>query len=263
MSSSAGDSQQGTPTSPSRALVARWNRRVTSDALIWPKDGPGFRSEQHRWRSEFPFAEGSALNRLCVHPAVVDFARRALETSDLRIYQAQALAKYTGDTNYEQPMHTDRNHSWLPAHPDPRWWHVEASLYLSDVHDANAPAIWCLSRTRLDAARRFHSSCPIPTPRSTRRNGPHEGGATCCWRTGPTYYKAPRISTSPGSAVPAQHELQDRGTGLNRVPRGAISRQRAGLDGVRGGLDARRVGALRLPSAGTSDLGRGHYRLHR
>ena len=27
--------------------------------------------------------------------------------------------KYTGETNYEQPMHTDRNHSWLPAPSGP------------------------------------------------------------------------------------------------------------------------------------------------
>jgi hypothetical protein len=124
-----------------RVQTQAWLGRppVPGDAFIWPKDGPGFRPEQHRWRSEFPFPEASALNRLCVHPAVVDFAQRALESSDLRIYQAQALAKYTGDANYEQPMHTDRNHSWLPASREPSWWHVEGFLYLSDVHDANAP----------------------------------------------------------------------------------------------------------------------------
>jgi hypothetical protein len=70
---------------------------------------------------------------------VVDFARRALGTADLRLYQAQATAKYTGDANYEQPMHTDRNHSWLPARPDPPWWHMETFLYLCDVDDGNAP----------------------------------------------------------------------------------------------------------------------------
>ena len=108
-------------------------------AFIWPPEGPGFRSEQHRWRKEFPLPEAFALNRLCVHPSVVDFARRALGTADLRLYQAQAGAKYTGDTNYEQPMHTDRNHSWLPPRPEAAWWHLEAFLYLCDVGDGNAP----------------------------------------------------------------------------------------------------------------------------
>ena len=55
-----------------------------------------------------------ALNRLCVHPNVVDFAERALQSIDIRLYQIHLSAKYAGETNYEQPMHTDRNHSWLP-----------------------------------------------------------------------------------------------------------------------------------------------------
>lgn len=105
----------------------------------WPDEGPGFRPEQHRWRSDFPFPGSGALNRLCVHPSVVDFARRALGARDLRIYQAAVTAKYSGLTNYEQPMHTDRNHSWLPAHPRPPWWFVEGFLYLSDVPPERAP----------------------------------------------------------------------------------------------------------------------------
>jgi hypothetical protein len=70
---------------------------------------------------------------------VVDFAERALRTTDLRLYQARVSARYTGDTNYEQPMHTDRNHSWLPARAKRPWWHLEAFLYLSDVHAGVAP----------------------------------------------------------------------------------------------------------------------------
>src|SRR6476619_2409681 len=78
-------------------------------------------------------AGSGALNRLAVHPAIVDCAERALATTDIRLYQAHTAAKYTGETNYEQPMHTDRNHSWLPAPSGPPWWHLETFLYLSDV----------------------------------------------------------------------------------------------------------------------------------
>ncbi len=106
---------------------------------VWPEKGPGFRPEQHRWRHEFPMPGSGALNRLAVHPALVDFMERALATTDLRCYQAQVGAKYAAETNYEQPMHTDRNHSWLPTPPGPPWWHVEGFLYLSDVHAGNAP----------------------------------------------------------------------------------------------------------------------------
>jgi hypothetical protein len=36
-------------------------------------------------------------------------------------------------------MHTDRNHSWLPARSSAPWWHIEMFLYLCDVGDGNAP----------------------------------------------------------------------------------------------------------------------------
>lgn len=109
------------------------------EAYVWPEKGPGFRPEQHRWQAQFPFPGSGALNRLCVHPAIVDFAERALQSIDLRIYQVHLSAKYAGETNYEQPMHTDRNHSWLPARNVPPWWHLETFLYLSDVGEGNAP----------------------------------------------------------------------------------------------------------------------------
>jgi hypothetical protein len=119
----------------------RWLGRpaVRPEVFTWPPNGPGFRPEQHRWRNEFPFPGSGALSRLCVHPSVVDFAERALQATDLRLYQAQVSAKYAGETNYEQPMHTDRNHSWLPPRSEPPWWHIEGFLYLSDVHEGNAP----------------------------------------------------------------------------------------------------------------------------
>jgi hypothetical protein len=104
-----------------------------------PEHGPWFRPEQHRWGHDFPFMGSGALNRLYVHPALVDFAERALQTSDLRLYQAHVSARYTGDADYEQPMHTDRNHSYLPAVPGPPWMHVEMFVYLTDVDDDCAP----------------------------------------------------------------------------------------------------------------------------
>ncbi|HEX4490341.1 MAG TPA: hypothetical protein VH914_03960 [Acidimicrobiia bacterium] len=110
-----------------------------NEVYTWPEDGPGFRPEQHRWQGQFPLPGSGALNRLYVHPSIVDFAERALGTDDIRLYQASVSAKYTGLTNYEQPMHTDRNHSWLPARADAPLRHVESFLYLSDVDDDCAP----------------------------------------------------------------------------------------------------------------------------
>ena len=112
-----------------------------AEAFIWPEEGPGFRAEQHRWAGLFPFGSTGALDRLCVHPSVVDFAERALESADIRLYQAQASAKYAGLTNYEQPMHTDRNHSWLPAVGAPPWRNLTGFLYLSDVTAEENPTL--------------------------------------------------------------------------------------------------------------------------
>jgi hypothetical protein len=126
----------------------------------WPSDGPGFRRDQHRWSHEFPFPGSGALNRLVVHPSLVDFATRALGSPDLRLYQAQVSAKYAGITNYEQPMHTDRNHSWLPSVPRAPWWHIEGFLYLSDVAPTTAPTH--LVSARASAHRR--TTVPLIMP---------------------------------------------------------------------------------------------------
>jgi hypothetical protein len=107
--------------------------------FVWPPEGPGFRDDQHLWQSFFPFPGTGALNRLVVHPGIVDFVERAIGTDDLRVYQTGVSAKYTGITNYEQPMHTDRNHSWLPAVGQAPWWNVEGFLYLSDVSASANP----------------------------------------------------------------------------------------------------------------------------
>jgi hypothetical protein len=118
--------------------------RTTADLRFgypeMPEHGPAFRPEQHRWGREFPFFCSGALNRLYVHPAIIDFAERVLETPDVRLYQAQVSAKYQGDADYEQPMHTDRNHSYLPPPPSGRpFWHVEMFLFLCDVEDDLMP----------------------------------------------------------------------------------------------------------------------------
>jgi hypothetical protein len=130
------------------------------EAYRWPDEGPGFRTEQHRWVTPFPFPGSGALNRLCVHPSIVDFAERALGDRDIRLYQAQASAKYAGLANYEQPMHTDRNHSWLPSVDEVRWRNLQGFLYLSDVTEAENPTLMVAIR---DAAA-MDSPYPVVLP---------------------------------------------------------------------------------------------------
>lgn len=138
---------------------------VPKEAYEWPEDGPGFRAEQQRWAGVFPFGGTGGLNRLCVHPSLVDFAERALDTSDIRMYQAQASAKYAGLTNYEQPMHTDRNHSWLPAIGSPPWWNLTGFLYLTDVTEDENPTLL----VSVGDAAEVSSPYPVILPTMDRR----------------------------------------------------------------------------------------------
>ena len=122
-------------------VYERWKGRPKQpeEAFMWPDEGPGFRPAQQRWGAAFPFPGSGALNRICVHPSIVDFAERALDNDDIRLYQAHSSAKYAGVTNYEQPMHLDRNHSWLPAASESPWWNLEGFLYLTDVTEDDNP----------------------------------------------------------------------------------------------------------------------------
>ncbi len=162
-----------------------------------PATGPAFRPEQHRFRSEFPFYGSGALSRLCVHPAIVDFMERALGTIDLRVYQAQVSAKYTGDANFEQPMHTDRNHSFLPPRMESPWWHAETFLYLTDVDEGTAPTHIV---SRQDAAGRSPNSIFMPArdPELYARERPAAAGRGGLLVYGPDVFHRGVDLTKPG-----------------------------------------------------------------
>jgi hypothetical protein len=66
----------------------------------------------------------------------------------LRIYCAEAWAKYTGAADYDQPMHRDYlNHTLAVPTDDPRFWQLEMFVYLADVPEELGPPS-LLSRTR-------------------------------------------------------------------------------------------------------------------
>ncbi len=105
-----------------------------------PSDLGRFRVKQFDGTTLFPYPDAPQLNRLFVHPAIVDFAKAVLKTDDLRIYQARVWSKYGEHTNYEQPHHLDRNHSLVPVRQGPGWGNLECFLYLHDVSaDTGAP----------------------------------------------------------------------------------------------------------------------------
>ena len=115
-----------------------YNKAKGSGDFVAP-DGKGFRERQFDGMRGFPFGGSGALNDLFVHPRVLEFARRAMQSDDLRIYQAAVWKKDGGDVAYEQPLHQDGNHSLVPPRMEAGFWHLEGFLFLSDVDEDCAP----------------------------------------------------------------------------------------------------------------------------
>jgi hypothetical protein len=165
-----GDDLRATLASPEEfhadpeGLLSRLGAHTSEEDRFWPEDGPGFRADQQLVSTPFPFGGGGALNRLCVHPSIVDFAERALAARDIRLYQIHLTAKYEGVTNYEQPMYTDGNHSLLPAIGEAPWWNLELFLYLSDVTDADNPTRVVSVRDTRDVSPRTPILMPDQAP---------------------------------------------------------------------------------------------------
>ena len=211
------------PASPAASRVPRRPRRASPSggsvgrrhhdgrAGRGHRSGPGFSSRAAPLAGRSSPSPGARLNRLCVHPAIVDFMDRALQSTDLRCTRPRSSAKYTGDTNYEQPMHTDRNHSWLPPRMEPPWWHVESFLYLSDVDEGTAPT-HLVPLPRLGRPLdQLPLICPTAIPSSTRPNGRPRACAARCSCTAPTCSTAGSISPPGRRALPAQRQLQVAG----------------------------------------------------
>ena len=107
---------------------------------------PRFRPLQFAGLKEFPFPD-QTLNLLALHPAIIAVAEDLLRTRDVRLYQAETFAKYTGVTQYDQPFHVDyTNHVMLPPRADGRYRQAQMFLYLSDVTKAHG-ATRIVSRT--------------------------------------------------------------------------------------------------------------------
>jgi hypothetical protein len=88
---------------------------------------------------EFPYRSWS-LNRLAVHPDLVDAAERYLQTTELHLYKVELWAKYAGAVNYDQPLHRDYgSHSLVVPRPEPRYTQLTTFIYLSDVTEEDGP----------------------------------------------------------------------------------------------------------------------------
>ena len=77
---------------------------------------------------------------LAVHPSLVDLARTLLRTEDVRIYSAEAWAKFTGACDYEQELHRDfLNHTVVVPSDDPVFRNLEMFVFLHEVTEDLGP----------------------------------------------------------------------------------------------------------------------------
>ncbi len=99
-----------------------------------------FNAAQFTTFDAVPFDCSPALNLVGVHPALIEFARAALQCDAVSLYQCQAWAKFTGDADYAQPFHCDYvNHTLTAPAEDAAENSIAILCYFSDVTEAHGP----------------------------------------------------------------------------------------------------------------------------
>lgn len=124
-----------------------------AEPMVKKKDGqPGrFNKAQFTGVEPVPLDCSPALNLIGVHPELIAFAARALGTKRLHLYQCQAWAKFTGDADYDQPLHCDfANHTLTAPSDDAAGNSVTILCYFSDVSEKHGPMHYV---TRTDSTR--------------------------------------------------------------------------------------------------------------
>ncbi|MCH2184978.1 phytanoyl-CoA dioxygenase family protein, partial [Myxococcota bacterium] len=109
-------------------------------ALEVERDGAvgTFAPEQFKNFDDMPFDCSPALNLLSLHPQLIAFAKAALGSESVHLYQSHAWAKFTGEADYEQNFHCDyKNHTLLVPSDDLRLRTINFMIYLTDVSDAH------------------------------------------------------------------------------------------------------------------------------
>ncbi len=100
-----------------------------------------FSEDQFLNFDNIPFDCSPALNLICVHPQLISFAKDALGSKQVRLYQSQAWAKYAGETDYEQPFHCDfMNHTITAPSTQSHYNSITFLIYFSDVTEKHGPA---------------------------------------------------------------------------------------------------------------------------
>jgi len=117
--------------------------REAGEALVKTPEGQvgRFHPTQFKGVAPVPLDCSAALNLIGVHPAMIAFAKQVLRTDRVHVYQCQAWAKFTGESDYDQPFHCDfSNHTLTAPSEDAHLNSVTILCYFSDVTEAHGPA---------------------------------------------------------------------------------------------------------------------------
>jgi hypothetical protein len=173
------------------------------------------RFTQDEWAGidSFPL-RSTELSLLAVSDRVVGLAEALLGDSDLRIYLAEAWAKYTGAADYDQPLHRDYlNHTLTVPTDDMRFRQLEMFVYLVDVPEELGPP------SVVSRARTTH--VPAKPNWYPRDDGADVEGGWVADVGSPDLYDAEIRAAGPaGTVVAWEPGTFHRGTALT-VPRGA------------------------------------------
>lgn len=159
-----------------------------------------FRSGQFGGVDVLPFAS-LAWNRLAVHPRLLGVAEAVLGTDDLRMYRAEAWAKYQQAVDYDQTFHRDfLNHSLVVPTDDPRFGQVEMFVYLTEMTPDLGP-------THVVSTEHTAHIPPIPN----HLDGPDHADL---------YDRGELVLGPPGTLLVYRTDMVHRGTAIRR-PRAA------------------------------------------
>ncbi len=135
---------------------AVFDRDGADQPMVKKKEGEAgkFNPAQFLGIQTVPIDCSPALNLAGLHPALLDFAKQALRTDEVYLYQCQAWAKFTGDADYEQPFHCDYvNHTLTGPSDDETLNSVTYILLWSDVTEAHGPTHYITRPDGLKVAR--------------------------------------------------------------------------------------------------------------
>jgi hypothetical protein len=166
-----------------------------------------FTADEWAGIDSFPFLN-TALSLLAVSDRVTGLSEILLGDSDLRIYSAEAWAKYTGAADYDQTLHRDYlNHTLTVPTDDLRFRQLEMFVYLVDVPEELGPP-GMVSRTRTTGL----PAKPNWYPRADGAD--HEGGWVAAAGSPELYDAEVRAAGPAGTVVAWEPGTFHRGTAL-------------------------------------------------